>query len=344
MNKWFNQKWFYRLIALIFTLLLFIYVNIETGPNQQNNGIYNNSMLVNKQAIINVPLQINANNQKYYITGYPKTVKVKLEGPSSLVTQTINTQRFQIIANLRGLSIGKHNITLTEKGLNNALTYTIIPKSITVNIQLRKTINFPIQVSYNKSSIANGYEAQKPYLSQNYVEVSGAKDEIRSISAVIANIPLERNSKNTVSVDVPLQAINSYGNTVNAIIFPSNVRITLPIYSSKKSKTVELNPIAINSDNKKFSLICYPSKVKAFGSENELSKLNKLNLNVNVQGINSNSEQTINIPTKNNVNFDPNKVTVIINKVNDSEDSETSSKIISNNGYSDSYSYNTNNK
>lgn len=331
MNKWFSQKWFYRLIALIFTLLLFFYVNIDQGNSTRQNGIYSASMLATKTANITVPLQINANNERYFITGYPQKVRVKLEGPNSLVTQTINTQRFQIVANLNKLGIGKHRVTLTQEGLNKSLTYTIEPKTIEVNIQLRETRNFPIQVNYNKASIANGYMAREPQLSQRYVEVSGARSEINRISAIIANIPLERNTNNTVNVNVPLQAVDSYGNTVSAIILPSNVRITLPVV--KNSKKVSLNPVATNADGKNVELSCSPTTVSVFGAQSALSQLNQLNVNVDVSDVSQTTKKTITLQPGKGLTTSPQTVTVTI-KVNNNDENDKSS--------SDSSSMNSN--
>lgn len=323
MNKWFSQKWFYRLIALVFTLLLFFYVNIDQPNSTRQSGIYSASMLATKEAQITVPLQINANNQKYFITGYPQRVKVKLEGPSSLVTQTVNTQRFQIIANLTKLGVGKHRVTLTQNGLNKSLTYTIEPKTVNVNIQPRETRSFPIQVNYNKASIAKGYSVGEPRLSQHYVEVSGARSDIERINAIIANIPLERNTDNTITVNVPLQAIDSYGNTVNAIILPSNMRITLPI--TRAYKKVSLKPMAINTNGRNVSLSCSPSKVSIYGSSAALQQVNQLEFNVDVSDVAHTTKKVINLNSnKNGLTTSPQTITVTI-KVNNNNENNSSS-------------------
>lgn len=322
MNKWFSQKWFYRLIALVFTLLLFFYVNIDQPSSTRQSGIYNTNMLATKEAQITVPLQINANNQKYFITGYPQRVKVKIEGPSSLVTQTVNTQRFQIIANLTKFGVGKHRVMLTQSGLNKSLTYTIEPKTVNVNIQPRETRSFPIQVNYNKASIAKGYSVGEPQLSQHYVEVSGARNDIERINAIIANIPLERNTDNTITVNVPLQAIDSYGNTVNAIILPSNMRITLPI--TRAYKKVSLKPMAINTNGRNISLSCSPAKVSIYGSPTALQQVNQLTFNVDVSDVSHTTKKVINLNSnKNGLTTSPQTITVTI-KVNNNEDSLSS--------------------
>lgn len=322
-NKWFSQKWFYRLIALIFTLLLFFYVNIDQSGSTHQSGIYSASMLATKETEITVPLQINANNEKYFITGYPQRVKVKLEGPNSLVTQTVNTQRFQIVANLTKLGVGKHRVTLTQNGLNNSLTYSIEPKTIEVNIQPRETRSFPIQVNYNKASIASGYAAGEPRYSQHYVEVSGARSDIERINAIIANIPLERNTNNSVTVNVPLQAIDSYGNTVNAIILPSNMRITLPI--ERASKKVSLKPTAINTNGEDVSLSCSPATVSVYGSASTLQNLNQLAFDVDVSGITQTTKKVIDLSSiKNGLTTSPQTITVTIKVNNNDEDDNTS--------------------
>ena len=82
---------------------------------------------------------------------------------------TVNTQNFEVVADLSKLKVGKHVVKLKASGLNKELTYEISPKEITVNIQTRRTQKFPIQVTYNKNAIADGYITDQPKLSQNTV-------------------------------------------------------------------------------------------------------------------------------------------------------------------------------
>ena len=55
-----------------------------------------------------MPLDLTVNSQKYVVSGYPQYVKVKISGPSALVTTTMNTQNFKVYANLNNLGSGEH--------------------------------------------------------------------------------------------------------------------------------------------------------------------------------------------------------------------------------------------
>lgn len=313
-NRITSSKWFYRVISLAFALLLFTYVNY--------NNLVTNRTTATRQAVaattkktIKVPLQLNADTDKYYITGYPAKVSVTLEGPSSLVMMTVNTQNFEIVANLRNLAVGKHKVTLKASGLNKELTYGISPKAITVNIQTRRTQKFPIQVTYNKNAIADGYITDQPKLSQNTVEVTGATDEIRKIARVVANVPLSRDTKSTSNQEVLLQALDSNGNIVNAVLDPQTIHVTLGIHLPSKTVPVSFST-GNDGVNLAYSVTSDVKTVKITAASDVLNRIKTLTVPVDVSKVTSagNYNQQVSIPLKGNnlEGADPSSVKVTI--------------------------------
>lgn len=297
-----TSKWFYRLISLAFALLLFTYVNFNSLSFLNNSdNQYRQSVSATRKETIKVPLRLDADTDKYYITGYPEKVSVDLEGPSSLVTTTVNTQNFEVIASLRHLGLGKHTVTLKATGLNKELTYAISPKTITVDIQNRKTQKFPIQVTYNKNAIAEGYVTEQPKLSQDTVQVTGATDEIRKIARVVANVPLSRNTKATANQEVLLQALDSNGNIVNAVLDPQTIHVTLGI--RLPSKTVPLSfTTEKGKDNLDYTVSSSVKTVKITATSDVLNKIKSLTVPVDVSNIATagSFDQQISIPLKDN--------------------------------------------
>ena len=139
----FRRKWFLRIISLILALFLFMYVNgSKSGFLRQNtrNNNQSSALMSNKSVTLRMPLDVTIDNNKYIVSGYPQYVKVKVTGPSALVTTTSNTQNFKVYADLSDLTPGKHRVKLKTSGLNSELTSKIEPQYINVNIQQRKTI------------------------------------------------------------------------------------------------------------------------------------------------------------------------------------------------------------
>ncbi len=67
MKNFIEGPWLYRILALFLSLLLFSYVNIDkiNTTRQINNN--NTQMLATRSETVKVPLQINADTDKYFI-------------------------------------------------------------------------------------------------------------------------------------------------------------------------------------------------------------------------------------------------------------------------------------
>lgn len=233
MNKFLKSKWFYRLLALVLAILLFVYVNqsrlMPEGQRTTSNSHVTQRLSLAKRARISVPLQLNVDNNKYFVTGYPERVSVHLSGPSALVTTSMNTQNFKVYANLNGLKRGSHRIHLMVSGLNSEVKSKVSPSKITVNIQPRRTVSFPATIKYNKSEIAEGYHVTRPLKLPEDVKVSGAADSVRKIHKVIALVTLNKTTDHTVHVKAALEALNKNGQLVNVILTPSTTTVKLPV-------------------------------------------------------------------------------------------------------------------
>lgn len=193
--------WLYRILALILAILLFFYVNStkSSTSTQSTSSTNNTSLTATKTMKVSVPLQLNVNSNKYFVTGYPQKVKVTLRGPLALVTTTANTQNFKVYAALSDLGVGKHRVILHQEGLNHEIESSISPAKITVDIEPRKTVSYPVKVRYNSQNIAAGYSAGKATSDVIRVKATGAANEISRIKQVVAQLTVPQNSKKTVN-------------------------------------------------------------------------------------------------------------------------------------------------
>ncbi|QMU07179.1 CdaR family protein [Levilactobacillus suantsaii] len=313
--------WIYRVLALILAILLFFYVNsTQTGSNQQSSSSSKTSLTATKTVKVSVPLQLNVNNNKYFVTGYPEKVKVTLHGPLALVTTTANTQNFKVYASLSDLGVGKHKVSLHQEGLNREIESSISPAKITVDIEPRRTVSFPVKVKYNKDNIASGYTAGSPTTDVSSVKATGAANEIARIDQVIAQLSVPQNTKKTVNSQAVIEALDKKGKTVNVILTPSTTTANLPITSKGDSKTV---PVKLNAKNgssgKTYKLSSSTTKVKAFGSSSQLKALSKAQVDVDVSNVKSSDTKTVTLDTDDNkvTAFDPTTIKV---KVSASDD------------------------
>ena len=254
-DSFFSNIWVLRISSLILALFLFVYVNgSKDGFLRQNTRTGNNSALMsNRSATIKMPLQLKVNSQRYVITGYPQYVRVKVSGPSALVTTTVNTQNFKVYADLSNLGVGHHTIKLRTSGLNSELRTALTPEKIKVNIQPLATTTVPVEVRLSSKSVNGGYEVGTPKSSMTNVQVSGARDEVRRVAKVVAEVNVPKDATSDLHRQVTLQALDKHGHILNVIISPNSVSVTVPISSNgmASSSNKETSSDSSNSSSAK---------------------------------------------------------------------------------------------
>lgn len=330
MNNLFNRPWVYKVLSLVFAFGLFAYVNIGSLSTTRGSQENNQQQLANKKKSVKVPLEIQSDTDKYFITGYPEQVTVHLEGPSALVTTTVNTQNFKVTADLRDLGVGKHRVELKQQGINKDVTYQLSPKYITVNIQLKETRTFPIQLDFNKDSVADGYEVGTAKLSQETVDATGSKADIEKIDQVIASVNTSNNRKSDVDQEVLLQAVDKSGKIVNVVLDPQTIHVNIPIYLPTKELDLDLNQTGDDSSGLKYSFASTTTKVKVTGPQSALDKLKTLPVPVDVTGITQTTSKDVPIDLKNtglqSVDPDTIKVTIKVQQTDNGNQSSESSQ------------------
>lgn len=297
--------WLYRILALILAILLFFYVNSTKSSNSSSSTTSagnNTSLTATKTMTVSVPLQLNVNSNKYFVTGYPSKVKVKLKGPLALVTTTANTQNFKVYAALSDLGVGKHTVTLHQEGLNHEIESSISPAKISVDIEPRRTVSFPVKVRYNSQNIAAGYTAGKATSDTTTVKATGAANEIARVKQVVAQLTVPANTKKTVKSQAVIEALDSAGKTVNVILTPSTTTVNLPITSDGESKKVSVDLKGKNGDSSSsYSMTANPKKVTVYGSASELSKLgSSISAAVDLSDVKSKTTKTITLDASEN--------------------------------------------
>ena len=236
----FRRKWFLRIISLILALFLFMYVNgSKSGFLRQNtrNNNQSSALMSNKSVTLRMPLDVTIDNNKYIVSGYPQYVKVKVTGPSALVTTTSNTQNFKVYADLSDLTPGKHRVKLKTSGLNSELTSKIEPQYINVNIQPRKTITMKVTIRLSTRDLDNGYKLGHPHSDIQTVQVTGSRDEVNKVNRIVAFVAIPHDAKDSIARQVTLQAIDRNGQTLNVVISPTTTNVSIPISAGSQSSS-----------------------------------------------------------------------------------------------------------
>ncbi len=252
----FGSVWFMRIASLILAIFLFMYVNSEKNGflRQTTRGSDSgNALMSNKTMSVRMPLELKMNSQKYVATGYPQYVKVRVSGPSAMVTTVSNTQNFKVYADLTKLGVGTHTVTLKESGLNSELRSTIKPQQIKVNIQPRSTVTAPVDVRLNSKSVDGNYHVGTPRPALKTVQITGARNQVKRVARVIAYVDVPKDAHGNFSRQITLQAVDKKGRTVNVVIMPSSINVEVPVSkqgnNDPTSSTSSSNSASSNSDN-----------------------------------------------------------------------------------------------
>lgn len=227
-TSFFGRPWVLRIISLCLALFLFFYVNGSLLRQTTRRG-NESALMSNKSATMKVPLQVTVNSKRYVVTGYPQYVKMKISGPAALVTTTANTQNFKVYLDLNDLGVGRHRVKVRVSGLNSEIKAQLNPETVTVNLQPRSTITAPVAVQLSDKTVASGYQLGKPKPSMQNVQISGAKGEVARVAKVIAYVNVPRGLNTTLRRQVTLQAVDKHGRTLNVVVMPDTITVTVPV-------------------------------------------------------------------------------------------------------------------
>ncbi|MFS7260504.1 YbbR-like domain-containing protein [Carnobacterium divergens] len=287
-DKIYNNPWFLRIIALVFALLLFSYVNFENNGRISTNNPIDGLSVNSSQVISNVPITVDVDQDKYFVSGLPETVSVKIEGSKNIIQQTITAQNFKVVAkNLNKLGVGTHKINLSPEGFSDELAVTLTPSDATVIIENKKIKTFNVDVEFNKALLARGYEAGTPTLDYNTVQISGAESTIDKISRVYASVSPEIGVTKDINQKVPVQVLDESGNKLDVNINPKEVQVTIPVKSASKDVPIMLNQTGTPVAGKSYKLGIKGenTKVNVTGDKNFLESLSSFPVSVDVTGI-----------------------------------------------------------
>ncbi|WP_080926280.1 CdaR family protein [Ligilactobacillus ruminis] len=315
-----NTKFLYQLVSLLFALLLFFYVNYQRLGSTRTTDNKTQApavLMTNKTVKMTMPLAVNVDNDKYFVTGYPEKVHVKLSGPSAMVKAMDNTRNFEVYADLSKLKSGTHTVKFRTSGLSKEITASIDPDSAVIKIERCKTITMPIQTRYDTGQISRGYAAGTPILSSQTTSITGGQKSIKKIVSVVANVNLPDGTNSAYSKNVILQAIDKNGKTVpDVVISPETVHVTVPINLATSTKTVPLllEAGAGGVSGKSYNFTSPTKSITLHGTKTALKSISSYRLKVPIVGINSTTTKTIKIsPTEAGItSVSPNSLQVTI--------------------------------
>jgi YbbR domain-containing protein len=327
-DKFLENKWVVRGLSFLISLLLFTYVYSENygwSTSTSNSSISTSK----RETISNVPIQVNIDTDEYFISGLPETVVLTLNGPESVLVQTISAADYRIVTeNLDELGPGTHTIQLTAENLSNEIDYAITPSRVNVVIEERVAIESPVEVRFDESLVDPKYLAGVPELSVDTVTLTGPASTISRVDSVYVTVAAENGLTNTVNMNTVVQVVDASGNKLNVSVDPQEISVRIPISLYGKKVPLVIQQIGVPLEGKVYTIdVDGEASVTLTGDKSILADIDEVFLPVSVTGVESNTTQTLTIPVVNDtLTATPTTIKVNIRVSNAAEtpaDSET---------------------
>lgn len=275
MDKFINNRWVMKIIALLLAFMLYMSVSIENSSTQQtapSPSPFSGSTDV--QTVTDVPVEAFYDRENLVVSGVPQSVTVTLEGPTASVKPTALQKDFEIIADLSGLGIGTHQVTLESRNLSDRLKVAIEPAVASVTIHERISEDFPVDVDFiNRGQMEEGYQAEQPIVKPNIVKVTGSRELIESIALVKARVDL-KGVNESIEQQSRVTVYDREGNTLNVEIDPPVVDVNVPITSPYKSVPLKINRKGSLKENLSITKVeAVPNEVTVYGPKSAIDKL-----------------------------------------------------------------------
>ncbi|WP_373894743.1 CdaR family protein [Virgibacillus natechei] len=239
MDKWFESKWFVRIIALAFAILLYVTVSIETDTGEEENALFPEASQ-ETSTLEDVPVNVRMDEENYIASGVPEFVNVTLEGVTRVLTPVERQRNFDAFVNLEGLEEGTHEVEIQYEDIPPELSVYIEPKTAEVTIEERATEEFPVTVDFiNSDQLTEGFELGDYEVEPTSVSITSSRSVIDQIGMVKVFVNVSGLDQSINNREVPVNVYDSQGNELNVRVEPENAVVSADI--NNPSETVSLN-------------------------------------------------------------------------------------------------------
>ncbi|MDR0300018.1 MAG: hypothetical protein LBI13_08105 [Streptococcaceae bacterium] len=227
--KLFNSKLFYIFISIVFAGFLFFNANSNSA---QNDGSIQSGGQVYTATLENIPISLQYNGNKYFISGYTSTATVTLSSSNQveiLQEKSTDLRSFKLLADLSEFGAGTHTVPIVVKNLSSNINARTNPSSFSVTIENKKTKDFTIDAIVDKTLVPDGYTLTDASTNPSKVAVTAGTNSIKNIYKVQAVLPSDTDLTKETTIAVNLEAIDSSGKVVPASFSQNSVKMTVKL-------------------------------------------------------------------------------------------------------------------
>ena len=324
MKKAYQSNWFSGLLALLFALLLFFNANSDgTSSNTTTSSQVYDEMLYN------IPVKLEYDSDKYFVSGYEDSVSVHLSSANRIqlnLETNEDTRNFKVEADLTNLSPGTQEVPLRVTGMSTAVTADVEPATITVTIENKVTKSFDVEAQFPESFDTEGYKVEAVSISPKTVEITTGEETMAEIAKVVAPLTSVTQSAETIKQTVNVQAIDSKGQVLSIENPAPQVKVAVSLSLPKKEVALKLvSTGSLPSDVTGYTFNTSRQMVEISGSNSILETIDSLDVPVDISDVRSSIKKTVNIPASGDYTVTPSQIEVTITPLYATSESSFSS-------------------
>ncbi len=285
-----NNRQALIIISLLFALVTFYIIDQEKVSLVDDNA----------EIIYGVPVTSVYNEEAYVIEGLPETVDVTLIGKKWNVYLAKQYPAEEISVDLSDLGPGTHKVNLNYKQNVSSVTYKVDPSQVTVVVY--RKISMSKEVSYDivhKDSLDAKLNIDNVTLNKDKVTIKGAEYKLNQVASVKALIDIDKlttQEEGTQTLkDIPMLAYDVDGKIVDVEIVPETLEAEISISSPSKKVPIKIETQGELDGKSIKSLTPSVSDVTIYGSSEALEKIEYLTVPIDISGVTSNKNYTINL-------------------------------------------------
>lgn len=296
-------------VSLFISIIIFIFVDQKIINFSTNTA----------EVFKDQPVNVIYNEEAYVVEGLPETVDITLIGSKADLYIAKQSSSHNVTVDLTGLGPGTHRVAIEyDEGIND-IEYSVNPSVANVTIYEKvsdtKTLDYDI---LNENKLKETLVIDDVKLSTNKVTIRGAEYKIEQVAVVKALIDVDDLSNQSVGTqtieNVELRAYDKNGNVLDVEFVPKSIKAELEISSPSKEVVLNFVPVGELPFGKAISAYSFnKSKVVVYGKKNKLSKLESIDIEVDVSNLTKSEKIKLEIPKPSGiVSMDTNYITVNI--------------------------------
>lgn len=262
-----NDKIIIRITCLIVSIVLWIFIMVETNPPLEDTITNIPVTIKNLSALENSNL-VMMNSDKDHLT-----VIVKVRGTREQINK-INKSDFSAYIDVLGFSEGITNAKIDITGPSGVEITNTYPSQIVCNIEsiISRVMDVTVQYEGNQ---ADNYYRSLPLSNPTSVKITGPRSVVNSAAMAVATVNIEGAVDNVVKT-VPVRVYDGKDTEIFMSAPIDNVKVTVPVYPTKY---VELVPNVIGTPEEGYQLTdvtIQPDKVRIAARKDILDTITEL--------------------------------------------------------------------